>query len=152
MDNLALTHSQASFQNGLHPFLPGEAEFQVPQFKTIHFLSNIPKKALADLMGKAKTIRYIRKEVLALEGNKANALLIIFSGKAWVFSVNDEKSREVKFQVQEPSPCYGEIALLTYELRSVSVVTLERTVFAVISKRDFKIWLMNCPDVKFAFL
>lgn len=152
MDKIALAPNQAPIQKGLHPFLLGETEFQVPQPKTIPFLSNIPEKALADLMGKAKVVRYIKKEVFASDGDKADALFIIFSGMAWAFISNEKEGREVRFQVQESSSCYGEIALLTDELRSVSVITLVRTVFAVISKQDFKLWLMNCPDAKFAFL
>lgn len=80
------------------------------------------------------------------EGDETSSLYIMLSGKVRVFS-SDDKSKEVTLLTQEPGSYFGEIALLSDEPRSASVVTLENTVCAVISKTDFINWLLNNPDV-----
>lgn len=151
MKNIDLMENQAATKD--RPYLFSSKEFDLPDFKgkNIPFLSNIPENGLADLMGKAKTIRYVRGEVMASDCN-TDSLFIIFLGKVKVGVGDAEKSQEVIFQIKDPSTCFGEIALLTDELRSVSTITIKNTVFAVILKKDFNNWLMNYLDVKFAFL
>jgi CRP/FNR family transcriptional regulator, cyclic AMP receptor protein len=106
---------------------------------------------MSDLMGKAKTIRFTRKTVVDSEAN-TNALLIIFYGNLSVRRVDAEFSNEVTIQIEEFRAGFGEIALLTDELRSAAVITLQKTLFGVIRKNDFNAWLMNYLDAKFAFL
>lgn len=86
-----------------------------------------------------------------MEGDETSSLYIILSGKVRVFS-SDDKSKEVTLLIQEPGSYFGEIALLSDEPRSASVVTLESTVCAMISKSDFINWLMIHPDVAISLL
>ncbi len=130
------------------------AEPKSPNFRanTIQILSNVPETGLSNLMGKAKTVRYLKKEVLGLESNKANSILVIFSGEVRVVSGDNEKHKEVTFHVQDSQSGFGKIALLTEGIRASSIVTLENAVFAVILKRDFKNWLAIYPDLKSVLL
>ena len=125
----------------------------LPDFKgkNVPFFSNIPVKGLADLMSKAKTVRYTRKEVLR-PSVKPDSLFIVFYGNVRVQRCDTENSNEVTVQIEEPRACFGEIALLTNELRGATVITLQSTLFATIQKKEFNVWLMNYLDVKFAFL
>ena len=125
----------------------------LPDFKgkNVPFFSNIPVKGLADLMSKAKTVRYTRKEVLRPSA-KPDSLFIVFYGNVRVCRGNAENRNEVTVDIAEPNASFGEIALLTDELRSVTAITLQNTLFAVILKNDFNAWLMEYLDVKFAFL
>ncbi len=99
-------------------------------------------------MGKAKTVHYLRKDVLGLETNKANTVLVIFSGEVRVVS-DDGNSKEVT--IRESHSGIGEVALLTDDLRATAEVTLKRTVFGVISTHDFKNWLVSYPSLKIGF-
>ncbi len=150
MKNIDLMENQAATKDRSHLFVANEIELPDFKGKNIPFLSNIPESGLADLMGKAKTIRYVRGGVIDSEGN-TESLLVVFLGKVRV-ARGDAYGQEAMFQIKESNTCFGEIALLTDELRSVSTVTIENTVFAAISKKDFNIWLMDYLDVKFAFL
>ena len=125
----------------------------LPDFKgkNVPYFSNIPVKGLANLMGKAKTLRYARKEVLRPSTNP-NSLFIVFYGNVRVFRGNAENRNEVTIDIAEPNASFGEIALLTDELRSVTAITLQNTLFTVILKNDFNVRLMEYLDVKFAFL
>jgi CRP-like cAMP-binding protein len=152
MNNMALMERQAAIKDRPHQFLSIKSEPVDFRAKNIPFLSNISEIGLTALMGKAKTVRYLRKAVLGSEGYKVNAILVIFSGEVRVVSGDDWEYKEVTFRIHEPQSGFGRIALLTDEMSSASVVTLEKTVFAAILKHDFKNWLMNCPGVKFSLL
>jgi CRP-like cAMP-binding protein len=125
----------------------------IPDFKgkNVPFFSNIPVNGVTQLMGKAKTISYVRRSVLDCVFN-TDCLLIIFYGKVIVKRVDAESSNDVTIQIEEPNISFGEIALLTDELRAITVITLQRTLFAVIRKNDFNTWLVNYIGVKSAFL
>jgi CRP/FNR family transcriptional regulator, cyclic AMP receptor protein len=151
MKNFNLMENQMNIKHKSHLFLTKEPDLPDFKGKNIPFLSNVSENGLAELMLKAKTVRYVRKEVIASEGNP-NSLFLLFLGKISVNRIDAEKSTEVKFQIQEPSSSFSEIALLTDDLRSVSIVTLENTVFSVILKTDFNDWLRKYLDVKLAFL
>jgi CRP/FNR family transcriptional regulator, cyclic AMP receptor protein len=152
MKNFYLKNNQPVFKGRSGVLLTKETQYPNFRAKKIPFLSNISEKALANLIGKAKTLRYTKKADIDSECNKANSIVIIFSGNVWVGNRNDRIGTGTMFQVEEPRSGYGKIALLTDELRTVSVITLEKTVFAVILKSDFTGWLMNYPDVEFTIL
>lgn len=119
--------------------------------KNISFLSKVPDDAIAALAERAKSIRFPKQAIIISEGDETRSLYIMISGKVRVFT-RDEKSKEVTLQVQESGSYFGELALLGDEPRSASVETLENTVCAVISKDDFKHWLVSHPDVVIALL
>jgi CRP/FNR family transcriptional regulator, cyclic AMP receptor protein len=125
----------------------------LPDFKgkNVPFFSNIPVNGVTQLMGKAKTITYVRRSTLD-SSVYTDCLFIIFYGKVQVKRVDTESSNEVTIQIEEPNTSFGEIALLTDELRAITVITLQRTLFAVIRKNDFNTWLVNYIGVKSAFL
>jgi hypothetical protein len=104
-----------------------------------------------DLMRKAKAVRYVKNEPITSETNK-NSLTLIFYGKVSVRSVGTDNSKEITFQIQELNEGFGGLAVLTDEVKAVSKITLENTLFSTIPKADFNHWLMNHLDVKFAFL
>ncbi|ESS69033.1 hypothetical protein MGMO_139c00070 [Methyloglobulus morosus KoM1] len=150
MKNISLLGNQSAIDD--RSYLYSSQNPDIYDFKgdNIPFLSNIPEKGLADLMKKAKTVRYVKRE--AAPDCKTSAILLIFSGKVHVSRVGPENGHEAIFRVQEPNSCVGEIALVTDELKSVSNITLENAMFSVILKTDFNEWLMDYLDVKFAFL
>lgn len=144
--------NQAEFKGKLPQFLPNDPRRPSLRSKNIPFLSGVPEKALADLMTKAKTVRYSRKSVLSQEGENNNALFIIFLGKIKVMKYGNEQSKAITVCIREPRLSYGEIALLPNELRSASVLTLEQSIFAVILQSDFLNWFVRYPNMKFATL
>lgn len=152
MKSIELIENQAVIRDRSHQLYLKEPKLSGFETKNIPYLSNIPEIALADIMGQSKTIRYIKKAIIVPENTKTNSVIIIFSGKAWVFCAGDQKSNEVMFQIQEPHSGIGELAVLTNELRSASVITMEKTVFAAVKKNVFINWLMNYPEVKFTLL
>jgi CRP/FNR family cyclic AMP-dependent transcriptional regulator len=119
--------------------------------KKIPFLSGLSDEVLLSLAEKAKSAKFPKQATIIMEGDETSSLYIMLSGKVRVFS-SDDKSKEVTLLIQEPGSYFGEIALLSDEPRSASVVSLETTVCAVISKSDFISWLMANPEVAISLL
>jgi CRP/FNR family transcriptional regulator, cyclic AMP receptor protein len=119
--------------------------------KKIPFFSKLSDDVLVALAEKAKPAKYPKQATIIMEGDETSSLFIMLSGKVRVFG-SDDKSKELTLMIQEPGSYFGEIALLTDEPRSASVVALEQTTCAVISKADFIHWLMNHPDVAITLL
>jgi CRP/FNR family cyclic AMP-dependent transcriptional regulator len=114
--------------------------------KKIPFLAKLPDDALHALAMKAKPATFPKQTTIITEGEESSSLYIILSGKVRVFS-SDNKSKEIHLLTQEPGSCFGELALLTNEPRSASVVALEKTLCGVISKSDFNHWVTLHPEV-----
>lgn len=114
--------------------------------KKIAFLSSLPDDALISLAAKAKLGSFTRQTIIITEGDETDSIYIILSGKVRIFT-SDEEGKEVTLLSQEAGSYFGELALLGNEPRSASVITLEKTVCAMISKNDFKSWLTDHPDV-----
>ena len=118
----------------------------LPALKKIDFLTNLSDERLESLAAKAKSVKFPKKAVIITEKDETGSLYIILSGKVRVFS-SDEKGKEVTLLIQEAGTHFGELALLSDQTRSASVITLEKTVCCVISKEDFIHWLNLHPDV-----
>ncbi|MBK8817343.1 MAG: Crp/Fnr family transcriptional regulator [Methylococcaceae bacterium] len=106
---------------------------------------------LVKLAERAKPIKFQKQSTIIMEGDTTSSLYIILSGKVRIFG-SDDKSKELTLMIQEAGSYFGEIALLSDEPRSASVVALENTTCAVISKTDFINWLMQHPEVAIMLL
>lgn len=149
MKNFDLMENQPTLTHSSYQFIPKDHELTDFKGKNIPLLSNISDAGLTALMKKGKALKYVKEEIITSQTN-TNSLIIIFYGKVSV--VGAENSKETICQVHESSEGFGEIALLTNALGSVSAITLASAVFASISKTDFNNWLMDYPDLEFKFL
>ena len=135
-------------------FISGDFVMQEEVFsglKTIPFFSELPNDAVSELVVHAKQHNYSKRTFIVNEGEDTNSLYILLSGKVRVFSC-DSQGKEVTLLIQTPVSYFGELALLSNEPRSASVVALENTSCAVISQTDFKKWLVCHPEMAFGFI
>lgn len=151
MRNFDLIENQSALAKAKKPPLALLSTPKLPNLKgrPISVLSNISEERLAALMKKTKAVRYA-KEVLLAPETRTDTYLVVFYGKATVKGV--ENYNEVSLQIQEATENYGEIALLTNEIRGNSTVNLEKALFSVISESEFNAWLAESQDVNFTFL
>lgn len=119
--------------------------------KKIPFFSQLPDEAVNALAEKAKSVKFPKSATIISEGDETNSLYIILSGKIRVFT-SYEEGKEVTLLIQEAGSYFGELALLTDEPRSATVMSLETTVCGMISKIDFIHWLHSHPNVAISLL
>ncbi len=92
------------------------------------------------------TRNYPKNVVLITEGDRSDSLYVILSGKVKVF-LSDEHGKEVQLNIQGPGEYFGELALIDQAPRSASVMTLEPSKLAVVSKADFQRCLAGHPEI-----
>jgi CRP/FNR family cyclic AMP-dependent transcriptional regulator len=98
-------------------------------------------------IGKLAVSRNYKKNTLVIcEGDLSDSLYIILSGKVKVF-LSDEDGKEVTLTTQKEGEYFGELAMLDEAPRSASVMTVESTKLAVISKSAFDECLENNPKI-----
>jgi len=85
-----------------------------------------------------------RNTVLINEGDRGETLYVILSGRVKVFSSN-EAGREFVIDFQGPGEYVGEM-MLDGEPRSASVTTVEQTTCAVVSRAQFREFILAHPD------
>jgi CRP/FNR family cyclic AMP-dependent transcriptional regulator len=119
--------------------------------KKIPFLEELSDDTLGRLADCSKLNSFRKHANIITQGDDTHSLYIIISGKVRVF-ISDEEGKEVTLLIQDAGSYFGELALLCDESRSASVVALEKTTCGIISKCDFKGWLLEHPHVALKLL
>lgn len=92
-------------------------------------------------------LRTIPKNVLIInEGDSSDAMYLIKEGKVDVMTTN-EKGEQFVFSTLKEGDNFGELSLLDGNPRSASVLTLEKCVFAVLHKDDFRRLIKHSPGI-----
>jgi len=84
-------------------------------------------------------------------GDPGDSFWVILSGKVRVFR-SDDKGVEITLSELGPGQSFGEVALLTGEVRSASVEALEETQALVLTKAQFEQVLKSHPEVSLTFI
>ena len=88
--------------------------------------------------------KFPKNTVLINEGDQGDSIYIVLSGKVKVFSSN-EAGKEVVIAFHGPGEYVGEMSL-DGAPRSASVMTVEPTACAVVSRTHFRDFILACPD------
>jgi CRP/FNR family cyclic AMP-dependent transcriptional regulator len=91
----------------------------------------------------AVTRTFAKSTVIVSEGDPADSLYLIVSGRVKIY-VADAEGREIVLDTQGPGEYFGEM-MLDEGPRSASVITLEKSSFLVVPKADFREFLTHNP-------
>ena len=91
----------------------------------------------------AQTRAFPRNAVVLNEGDRTDSLYIILEGRVRAF-VSDPDGKEVALSTQSAGEYFGEM-VLDEGPRSASIMTLEPCRFLVVTKSDFKDFLLKNP-------
>ena len=119
-------------------------ESMIAELKAVPLFQAVQDDDLQSLAARAKLRSYPAHRIVFKEGAAADSLFVIVSGSVKIF-LRDEKSTEVVLDVKKAGQYFGEM-MLDYRPRSASVLTLEASEFAVISRNDFKSFLRAHPE------
>ncbi|MBN6110592.1 Crp/Fnr family transcriptional regulator [Xanthomonas bonasiae] len=101
--------------------------------------SLIPQELLKKLVAVGETRRYAPRDILVSEGDLADAVYILVSGKLKVFTC-DSRGRELVYNVMRPGEFFGEM-LLDGGRRSASVKSAEPSECIVIAFAEFRAFM-----------
>jgi CRP/FNR family cyclic AMP-dependent transcriptional regulator len=105
---------------------------------------------LRTLVARGEPRRYRKGTLLIQEGDIGETLFIVLSGRVKSFSA-DERDREIVYGVYGPGEYLGEMSL-DGGPRSASVITLEPTVCAVITRKTLREHIAAKPEFAFELL
>lgn len=114
--------------------------------ESVSLFAGLQAQQLAEIEKHAISRHFPRNTVVLCEGDASDSLYVILRGKVKVF-LNDENGKEVTLNYQETGEYFGELSLIDDTERSASVITVEKSTFAIISKQDFRSVLRNNPDI-----
>jgi CRP/FNR family cyclic AMP-dependent transcriptional regulator len=107
-------------------------------------LAPLAEDTLRKIASSGVVRRFPKNVVLINEGDQGDSLFIVVSGKVKVFASN-EAGKEVVIDFHGPGEYVGEMAL-DGAPRSASVITVEPTTCAVVSRAHFRDFILAHPD------
>lgn len=106
----------------------------------------LPAEDIREISSHAANRSYQKNTIVIHEGDVSDSLYVILSGKVKIF-LSDEDGKEVDLNTLGPGEYFGELAAIDESPRCASVITLQNSKFAVISKRDFETCLIKNPEI-----
>jgi CRP/FNR family transcriptional regulator, cyclic AMP receptor protein len=107
-------------------------------------LAPLPEGTLRAIAATGVIRAFPRSSVLINEGDQGDSLYIILSGKVKVFASN-AAGREVVIDFHGPGEYVGEMSLAGAP-RSASVITVEPTTCAIVTRAQFREFMLAHPD------
>ena len=111
----------------------------------IALFKGLREAELRELAERAETVAFPAEATIIREGDPADSLFLILSGKVKVY-LTDPHGKKVVVDVRRAGQYVGEM-MLDDKPRSASVRTIEPSEFAVVSRADFKALLAKHPDL-----
>ena len=114
--------------------------------KNVSLFADLPEEAVNAVSALATTRTYSKNTIIITEGDDSDSLYAVLSGKVKVY-LSDDEGKEIIINILSGGDYFGELALMDDEPRSASVMTLEESKLAVLSKSAFEDCLKKNPQV-----
>lgn len=119
---------------------------QLNALKDVSIFKSLSPHELGEIASKIVLRAYSKKATVVIEGDVAECLYIVVSGKVKVFVIGDQ-GKEVIVNIMGPSESFGELALIDPQPRSASVTALEPTELAILPRQVFHDCLLRHPQI-----
>ena len=125
-----------------------ESEAILKSLAKIELVRSLPPEEMEDVLVCVQPVRYPEGEVIFRKGDKGDALFLIEEGQVSIVAGNNRKKSEATLAELGPGNSFGEMALLTGELRSATVVAVKDTSLLRIDKEHFDELLERSPNLR----
>jgi CRP/FNR family cyclic AMP-dependent transcriptional regulator len=113
--------------------------------KGIPLFQGVSDADLSALAERTAVRSYPKQAIILNEGDESDSLYLIMSGRVKIY-LADEHGKELILAIKGPGQYFGEM-VLDGDARSASVMTLEPSQFAILSRADFRAFLLAHPEV-----
>jgi CRP/FNR family cyclic AMP-dependent transcriptional regulator len=113
--------------------------------KSIPLFEGVPDAELRALADRTVTRSYPKQAIIVNEGDESDTLYLILAGRVKIY-LADEHGKELILAIKGPGQYFGEM-VLDEQPRSASVMTLEPAQFAILSRADFRAFLLSHAEV-----
>lgn len=119
-----------------------------PFLKNNTFFGGLPDDALGTLIGKGRTKKYCRGEVIYRRGDPGDSLMVILTGRIKITNINVD-GKEVVLNFLGVGDINGEIAVLDGKERTANAIALEHSEVFIVYGRDLLPALTAHPQAMF---
>jgi CRP/FNR family transcriptional regulator/CRP/FNR family cyclic AMP-dependent transcriptional regulator len=130
---------------------PTRKKEALESLRAIPLFSRVRDADLEDIASHLIERRFPKHSTVVEEGLPGDYMYVIREGRVKVTKASDD-GREKIMNFLEKGSFFGDMALLTGEVRSASVKTLEPTRLLALSRRDFIDILRQSPDLALAVI
>ena len=113
--------------------------------KSIPVFEGLQEEDVRGLSDKAIVRNFPKNTIVVNQGDLTDSLYVILAGKVKVY-LGDESGKELILDIKGSGQYFGEM-VLDEGPRSASVMTMEPSQFAVISRIDFRNFLLKHPKI-----
>jgi len=113
--------------------------------KNIPVFEGLQEEDVRALAEKAVIRNAAKNTIVISQGDLTDSLYVILAGRVKVY-LGDESGKELILDIKGPGQYFGEM-VLDEGPRSASVMTMEPSQFAVISRADFRTFLLKHPEI-----
>ena len=113
--------------------------------KSIPLFAGVAAPELRTLAERTVMRSYPKQAIIVSEGDESDSLYLILAGRVKVY-LADENGKELILAIKGPGQYFGEM-VLDEQPRAASVMTLEPAQFAILSRADFRGFLLGHPEV-----
>jgi CRP/FNR family cyclic AMP-dependent transcriptional regulator len=115
------------------------------ELKSIPLFQGVQESDLRALAERAVTRSYPKQAIIVNEGDESDTLYLILAGRVKIY-LSDETGKELILAIKGPGQYFGEM-VLDEQPRSATVMTLEPAQFAILSRADFRAFLLKHAEV-----
>lgn len=120
------------------------AQATLAQLQAVSLFHSVEENGLRALAERVRHRSLPAERLVFKEGEPADSMYVVLSGSVKIFLQNDA-GKEVLLDTKRAGEYFGEM-MLDHRPRSASIMTLEDSEFAVISREDFQSFLRQHPD------
>ena len=113
--------------------------------RSVPLFDGVAEAELRALAERTVTRSYPKQAIIVSEGDDTDSLYLILAGRVKVY-LSDEAGKELILAIKGPGQYFGEM-VLDSQPRSASVMTIEPSQFAILSRADFKEFLLRHAEV-----
>lgn len=122
--------------------------FQISEvLKKVPFFRTLGREGISFIVERLKFKPYETDETICKIGDPGDKMYIIISGQVKVVVQSEESAGETVIATLASGDYFGEMALLTGEPRSASVITTEPSEMFILNKTDFDLIVERFPSI-----
>lgn len=119
----------------------------ISQLKQIPLFSNTSDEEIKTIADKLVSVKFPQGESIIREGDPGNFLYLIKKGRVRVITLIEPEEEEIVLSYLNEGDYFGEMALITGEPRSASVVAESEVELFQLSKSDFDSLILRNPNI-----
>lgn len=115
--------------------------------KQIELFREFNARELGIIAQKAAEKSFSRGDVIFRQGEPGDSLYLVVGGKVRV--VREEGQKKETLAILEERTCFGEMAILSEEVRSATIEALETLTLLKIDREEFRQLILKKPEMAF---